>query len=280
MSQQPVFFVDGPPPVAPRFRLTETLANLGWERSADSDHWMLGARMWAYSADLPFAWDPCSAGTFRVKDDGDPGATPDFGTFVAVVGETCSTLTVGVNQNAFAERARRVFDARESYAVEKELATGNALGDAFPKLQDATLLNSGTAVSSKAGLALLEDAIGATASGGIIHATPGTGSAWGEFRLTESNGVLRTTVGTPVAVGDGYIGVTPDDDAGALSTGQAWAFATGPMEMRRGALTILPGDVREAMDRENNTVTYRAERPYLLTWDDTFLVAVLIDWTL
>lgn len=279
MSQDPVYFVDGPPPVAPSFRLTETLRNLGWDVGEASDHWMLGARMWPYPADLPAAWDPCSAGTFRVKSDGDGWEQPEFGTFVAVVGETCSTLTVGVNQEAFADRAMRVFDARESYAVERELATGDALGDVFPHFEQATVLNSGNATGSKAALGLLEDAIGGTGSGGLIHATPGTASAWGEFQLVEQNGVLLTTVGTPVAVGQGYVGVTLDAYPAALETGQAWAFATGPMNMRRGDITVLPGDVREAMDRELNTVTYRVERPYLLTWDNSFLVAVLVDWT-
>lgn len=275
MSQNPVFFVDGPPPVPPRYRLLDT-ANIVAE---PDNHWLLGARVWPYSADIPEGWDPCSTGTFRVKPEGGAVDNPEFGMFAVVVGETCSSFTVH-DQASFERRATAVFAARESFAVEAELATGNALSDAFPYLTDnPTLLNGGAATVPGEALSFLEDAVGATGSGGVLHVTPGVATAWTELDVHDENGVLTTTVGNRVVVSGAYIGVKPDNSPGALAAGQSWAFATGPIDVRRGSVDLVPGDISEALDRSINEITYRVERPYLLTWDPSFLVAIKIDWT-
>jgi len=40
-----------------------------------------------------------------------------------------------------------------------------------------------------------------------------------------------------------------------------------------------PPSVSEYVDRENNVITYRAERAILPLWDTSLQSGVLIDWT-
>jgi hypothetical protein len=54
-------------------------------------------------------------------------------------------------------------------------------------------------------------------------------------------------------------------------------FATGPVEIRLGPGIIT--DLVETLDRSDNTVTFRAERYVLATWDTALQVAVLVDWS-
>lgn len=276
MSANPIFFVNGPPPVPPKYRLLDTVRVV----TPDDPRWQNGVRVWGYPSDVPVTWDPCSDGTFRTKDDGTPPPTPEFGAYVVNVGESCSTFSIH-NQEEFQQRAASILRAGVSYAIEKELATGNTMGNAYPALKDtnATILNGGTAVGSKTALAMLEDAIAGSGRAGVILATPGTVSAWGEFRLNEQDGRLVTTVGTPVAAAGGLIGVVPDDSPAALGEGEAWAWATGPISVFLGNPYLLPDNIKQALDRENNVITYRAEQSAVAYWDTSLQVAVKVDWT-
>ena len=145
--------------------------------------------------------------------------------------------------------------------------------------------SSSAAVTPLRALELLETEIRRNGSG-IIHAAPATATAWAaETLITASRGVLRTTLGTPVAVGAGYIGIRPDGEA-ALNPGEEWAFASGPIEIYRdNEIMAIPGNYAEAIDRSLNDVLFYAERPYLINWiarqsttdDDHTQAGVLID---
>jgi hypothetical protein len=223
--------------------------------------------------------DPCADGTFRDKPEGNAWPNPIFGSYWVALPITCSTYE-GKNPG-FADRARLAFQATESFAVANELA-GGAAAPLNPFLADTnvTLLAAGAAVTPAVGLSYLEEAIGATARMGFIHATPSVTSAWADGqRLVESGGRLITLANrTPVASDGGYVGVTPDGGAVAAA-GQSWVWATGPVHVRRGEIEMLPEDLASALDRSENVVTYRAERGYLVVWDTALQVAVLIDWT-
>lgn len=165
--------------------------------------------------------------------------------------------------------------------VETTLATGGAV-PGNPHLTDSNLvqLNSGAATNPVEGLALLEEAIGGTKKGGIIHAAPATIAYWSWYRLIQEptkEGDLYTLSGTPVVCGYGYIGAFPDGGSEPTDT-EDWAFATGPVKIwREPSIFLVPGSYKEALDRHTNTLTYRAEQTFVVTWDTNLQVGVLID---
>jgi hypothetical protein len=46
----------------------------------------------------------------------------------------------------------------------------------------------------------------------------------------------------------------------------------------RGGLIRLSDDPAAVLDRDDNTVVYRAERDILVGWDGQLQAAVLVDW--
>lgn len=187
-----------------------------------------------------------------------------------------------LNENFwFTQRAVTQLGGTEEAAIENVLATGGAV-PSNPYLADASLdkLNGGAATNPVEGLALLEEAIGGTKKGGIIHAAPATIAYWSWYRLIQEptkEGDLYTLSGTPVVCGYGYIGVVPYG-SGALSDTEDWAFATGPIKIWRDPrILLVPGTYREALDRSDNNLTYRAERTVVVTWDTALQTGVLID---
>jgi hypothetical protein len=270
----PPLAIDGPLPVAPAYSLL-TVATIVED---DDPHWQLGVELNGYPTGPPSTWDPCSAGTFRTKDEGDETPTPAFPPFVVYLPITCTAS--GIDQDTFADRVRLAFQAKESWGVELELSQAPA-NSLRPHFADADLdILGGGAVSPAVGLSWLEEAIGETASGGVIHAPPAVSAAWGALSAIENRSGRLVTVGnaTPVATGGGYSGADPASGA-SPAAGQSWAFATGPVQIRRTEVMLNPPTLREALDRSENRVTFRAERAYVAAWDTSLQAGVLIDWT-
>jgi hypothetical protein len=278
MTLAPPLDLDGPVPVAPVHSL------LAVAQIVPSDFRIgVGGEVWPYPPDLPQAFEPCSTGTFRVKSEGEGWDLPQFKAYELYLPITCSAITA--HAPGFADRARIALQAKESFGVAKELATGYASGGDNPFLGDGNLniLAGGVAQKPDVALAWIEDAIGATAQQGIIHTTPAVGASMngsGGYLLETVSGKLVTSAnGTPVALDGGYIDVSPSLHA-ALNPGEGWMFATGPVQVRRGAdIEMIAEDIAESMDRSDNVVTFRAEREYLVTWDVNLQVGVLVDWT-
>ena len=80
--------------------------------------------------------------------------------------------------------------------------------------------------------------------------------------------------GTPIVSGGGYIGAAANSQAPAA--GQDWMFASGPVEVRLSPMVIT--NLKESLDRSDNTITFRAERWVLVSWDTALQSAVLVDW--
>jgi len=261
--------LEGPRPVAPDHSLLKTP---GVVVAEDSGRWLNGVVLDTYPTDPPEVWDPCSSGTTRVKEDGSNRPLPTFDAFVVYVPTTCSMFS----SNGLREMTRVALEANASWGVEKGLAYG-VTGLSNPALGDASLVQLGAnGISAAEALARLENAIGETGIKGMIHATPAVVSMWQADKLEgDEEGNLFTSNGTPVVSGGGYIGVHPHGKT-APSDGQDWAFATGPVEVRLGPPSL--SDLRTSLDRSDNTVTFRAERPVLATWDTALQVGVLIDW--
>lgn len=282
----PPTWVDGPFPVVRPYRLVD-VATI---KDDPEGRWRNGAQVWSYPPDGAFTWNPCPEGTFEqgLKFEGGAIPIPFFDAFQVYVAETCTARSTNVEDiREYINRAIAVFAAVESYGVEHVFAAG-LFGSANPYLADtnADLLNGGTALSAIEALCELEQAIGETQRGGIIHADPATVTAWESTGFTldrVGSGVGGKLVtrgcGTPIVVGTGYIGVNPE--AGPTATAkQSWAWATGPVDVRRGDVIENPPQLKQALDRTTNDITYRVERDYLVDWDTTLQVAVRVDRTL
>jgi len=267
----PALALDGPLPASPPYSLLKVPGVV----VEDGDRWMNGVNVDGYPSDTPSLWEPCSEGTFRTKVDGNPSPMPRFDSFVVYLPITCSALSIG-DVRMFQERARRTLEATLSFGVEEALSQGVVMStNPFLGDSNVTILGGG-AVTPEVGLRWLEDAIGETGRAGMIHATPATVAAW-EFEALETGDVLRTPNGTPVAVGGGYIGA--EANGSAPGAGSAYAFASGPVQVRLSDMQMVGEDINGTLDTSLNDVTFRAEIYALAVWDTALQAAVLIDWT-
>jgi hypothetical protein len=277
VSANPVFYVDGPRPIVPKHRLVDVP---GVVIRTNDPHWQLGVKVWPYPDDPPVGWDPCSAGTYRVKDGAsDQPDNPEFSAMTIVGVESCSTFTVH-DQEAYKDRARRVFDAGYSAVIEEQLIAGTWVTSPYLGDSNVDLINSGDAIGSLAAIAALENEIGATHRGGIIIGDPATVTAWTSLHVVfeDAAGVLRTALGTPIVSAQGAIGLHPDGET-APSFGFGWAYATGMIHAFVGDPYVLPESVKDALDRESNLLEYRVEASAVAYWDTELQAGVLVDWT-
>jgi hypothetical protein len=262
----PLLSIDGPLPEAPPFNLFSVAESIG-------GRWLAGVNVWPYPPDVASGQDPCAEGTFRDKSEGTGYDSPRFYSFTAYLPVSCSTI--GNNLDEVEKRAEEALDATDHVAAEQQLVSG--LYASNPYLAETTnILNSGTATNLQFALAYLEQEIGEeTGRRGVIHADPATASAWsfdGGLRVVGNQ--LQTFLGTPVIVGDGYIGAHPDSKA-APSAAQSWAWASGPIVAERDKM-VLSNDLSDYIDTGVNRYVYRAEHNIVVAWDDQFSAAILV----
>lgn len=271
--------IDGP---LPRRRKYDLLSAVQFVDTG-TVHSESGVQVYPFPTDLPALHNPCSsgAGSYGTKDEGTPTVVVNFGGFTAYLPISCTTRGIG-DDAAFVNRARVAFAAKESYAVELQLSRDYAvIGNPHLTQGGLTALGAG-AVTPYEALALIENSIAAeTAIEGLIHADPATVTAWAKDVLVVDDGGVLVTVanGTRVVSGAGYVGIHPADEA-APGTSQAWVFATGPVQVLRSEMYVIPETIEEAVDRTFNDVTYRAERNYVVDWDAAYLAEVLADRSL
>lgn len=267
--------VDGPLPVE-RVHSLLTVPGVVIPSDELEPHWQEGVHHWGYPDVVPTFWENSLSGTFRVKDEGEelPEGGP-FTAFVLYVPVSCTAA--GMTPDEFAERAGRVLQVTQAYGVEFALAHGVS-GLANPYLGDANLQLLGAgAVSPRVGLSYLEEALGSHGRGGLIHLTPAVAAALQPIRIADDPTTpIYTGVGTPVAIGAGYAGVDPADEATPGAT-QDYIFATGPVEVRIEENVSLP-EIGDALNRVLNDVTYRAEKIAVVSWDTAAQYGVLVDW--
>jgi hypothetical protein len=266
--------VDGPAPQAPRYGLLAAATII----PSEDERWANGVEVWPFPPDSAGGHDPCNTGSLAQKSVGGVVSKPTFAAFTAYLAATCNARGIATNDE-FRQRAIAAFTAVEGAAVESQFAKGTYM-TLNPHLTDLNLaLPLGTGSTSPTnGLATLENAIGATGRGGVIHVDPATATALiAEHLIAVASGPVRYTErGTPVAIGDGYIGAHPVGH-GAPSTCQGWAFATGPVHVRRSNDVTVYGDLAANLDRVNNVITFRAERNVVVYWDAVLQSGVLID---
>jgi len=270
----PAVALDGPPPVAPPHSL---LMQEGVVVERDATRVLNGVNVWAYPTGCSSLWEPCSDGTYRTKASDSEQPTSRFDSIVAYKPVTCSAMGLRDPEELF-RRAEAVLDATISAAIETALAEG-VDQSSNPFFGDVNVddLTSGTAVSPGVGLSYLEEAIGTTCRQGMLHFTPAVVSALQAFPVGDPADMkLVTANGTPVVSGMGYQDIdTPYLDT--PDTTEDWAFATGPVRVYLGPVTL--NSVKENLDRSDNVLTFRAERYVLAIWDGVLQAAVLVDWS-
>ena len=284
----PLARIEGPQPIAPLYGLVQAAlapaSGISLVTDVDAggrERWINGVEVFPYPPDQTRSWNACALGTFRQnKDSGTAVTNPQFDPMVIYIPESCSA--VRIDQDTYAARATTALAATESAAVASEFMRGDEL-PLNPNLGNSSrlsLLNGGAVTSPTNALALLEWAIAQSQRAGIVHTTPSMMAALGQLKWDKSTGVVRTPAGTVVVPEAGYArqggGWAPTGGAVASGT-KEWMFATGPIEIRRSEIFLIPDRIEQAVNRTTNQVTYRAERYYLVDWDVQLHAAVLAD---
>lgn len=289
----PLWRIDGPAPQPPVYTLINASRVSDDVDSEEIERWINGVVVYPYPPDQAYSWDTCAPGsTATNKAVGGAIPLPEFGAMTVYLAETCSSFGIyGADlsndeaQARFVARASASFAAVEAAAVEAEFMAGAVLGN-NPHLADGngSFPAGNTAQKVLIGFSYLENEIAGTGKQGVIHCSPAAATIAQTNRLLgeDRNGILRTRAnGTTVVPGYGYAQVN-STPAGRAAAGahQEWIYATGPVEVRRSNSFQMPGELAQALDRANNSITYRVERYVVVDWDTTLQSAVLVDWTL
>ena len=189
------------------------------------------------------------------------------------------------------ERIKRQLEGVTQHAMELELWDGAIrIGESHDNLalvSGATVLSSGTALSARRALALLEHQIGQVSDGGeqgIIHMTRDVAA----LLASNSNMLfhevdkehLQTLGGTPVIVGSGYSGNGPVGATGAAASDtNKWIYATGTVRTYVGDVDVVNDNLSQAYDvsGNQNDMKLKAIRPAAAYFDTSIHLAVRVD---
>lgn len=245
-------------------------------------HWQCGVDYQPFSCDKSsVVGDYCSTPLPPPKTVPEGVDTVNGTPFTVFDGFNCHL--VGFTEAEILARVRAALDLGERRAVEREYWTGEA--GSRPRLADpsAVILNPtnppltiADALHPVGGIAALENYLADNYGGtGVIHGPRGASAVLSRFNLISVVGSrLQTIVGTPVALGGGYV-INTGPDGTPAPPGTAWLYATGQVVIRRSAPWLNPDSVAQALNRTNNNVTLLAERTFIVT-HECLLAAVLV----
>ncbi len=290
----PLWRIDGPPPVAPKYGLIQASRSTPVVRIVDDadpqgiERWINGVALYVYPVDAASIWNACdvysSAPLATEKESGDPLPLPKFDAYTVYLPISCTSFQIP-DQDAFRARAVTALGAVEGAAIERELLASDVML-MNPHMADGQgdFPEGNTALGVRSGIAALEDYLASFGKAGVIHMSPGLATVAGAQTLLPDGDVLRTNGGNVVIAGAGYAeGATPANHPDATGT-QEWVFATGPIDIRRSEVFTVPETPAQALDRGMgatmdvpNELVYRAERYYAVVWDTAVQAAVLID---
>lgn len=187
------------------------------------------------------------------------------------------TTTFGYHPDEVTDRLRRISEATESYAIARELWTGE-LAQAGAGLPNAhlskspTVLHGGTAVTAHHALGLLEEAVGDALMGqqAFIHVPRLLRPYF--WDLQKVGNLLYTPVDNAFVCDAGYPGTPPDGTAPAADV--AWLYATGPVVVRRAPLVMYATEDAQVIDTRTNQRYRTASKIVAATFDPSVLYAV------
>lgn len=261
------------------------------ENSVDEDMWIRGfAQEWETTVNYLTNWDDTDTTSDVLVNGATVNYYDDIKPWFIEVEENISTMGFrGLNR---IDRITRQIEGMSQHAMETELWDGVirkgeshdnlALSDA-----GAIVLNSGTALTARRALALLEFEIGQASHAGeqgVIHMTRDV------FALISANGQafyhesgkdhLQTLAGTPVVVGSGYSGTGPDGNANATASAtNKWMYATGTVKTYLGKVDVVNDNLAQAYDvsGNQNDMKLKAIRPAAAYFDPSIHLAVRVD---
>ena len=266
------------------------------ETNLDEDQWVRGfSQYWDSGIYSAKNWDDTDTTSYTIASDATPDRYLEVKPFFVEVEDYRSTLgLLGIDH---IERIKNQLDCITQKALEEELWDGAVrLGESHSNraLVDpaATILNSGTALSARRALALLEQSIGESSACGIqgvIHMTRDVAALAAGSNLiypsTDSGDTfLRTVGGTPVIIGSGYSGAGPTDAAGDSETPTAtnkWMYATGDVRVILGNIDVVNDNLAQGYDVSGNANNMRlkAIRPAAVYFDSAVHLAIRVDLT-
>jgi hypothetical protein len=259
MAATPLVVIDGPAGVPYRYGLLAAAAVV----DVADPHELHAGVEWDTLCTGPAAYtaaDACADHGSLTVPAGVPRAqvTP----LRAYTGVVCDP--VGTDQ--LLDRARALFALAEQATVEYAAWTG--MPGNRPRLADPSTvdLGEGAAVPLTVGVGSLEEFLAERhGTAGVLWAPRRVAGFLAERNLLGADGPRRVApAGTPTVLvhtdGRGPDGIPPP-------AGHAWMYATGPVLIRRGPVTMPT--VAQALDRTSNDVLAVAQRSYLVGWGCT-----------
>jgi hypothetical protein len=255
--------------------------------------WIRGfSQEWETTATSLKNWDDTDSTNSELILNGVINYYDEIKPFFIEIDETRSTLGfLGIDR---IERLKRQIEGATQHAMEHELWNGTVReGESHDNRSltsaSATILNSGTALSARRALALLEHSIGLAShfgEQGVIHITRDVASllASNSNMLFHEKGKdhLQTFGGTPVIVGSGYSGNGPDGATGAAASAtNKWIYATGTVRTYVGKIDVVNDNLAQAYDVSGNAndMRIKAIRPAAVYFDTSIHLAVRVDLT-
>jgi hypothetical protein len=263
------------------------------ENAPSEDQWIRGfSQEWETTATSLKNWDDTDTTNSDLIVNGVINYYDEIKPFFIEIDETRSTLGfLGIDR---IERLKRQIEGATQHAMEHELWNGTVReGESHDNRSltssSATVLNSGTALSPRRALALLEHSIGLAShfgEQGVIHVTRDVASllASNSNMLMHEEGKdhLQTFGGTPIIVGSGYSGNGPDGATGAAASAtNKWIYATGTVKTYVGDVDVVNDNLAQAYDVSGNAndMRLKAIRPVAVYFDTSIHLAVRIDLT-
>lgn len=229
-----------------------------------------------------FSWTPEACGTGGVLP-GDCGPldaareAPDTpgvqwsSPFYVWAADECSTF--GWQARDWQGRARRQLEATQSAQIASELWTGTLASDGDPDLAPS-FAAEGVAIGTTTGtiaerMALLEAWALECGLGRriMLHMAPHAFTLYlqqaGDPAVQITGNVAVTALGSIIVSDAGYPGTAPN---GEVDSGDHWAYATPPVQVRLDQVEVLPSSLADAqglaqsINRPTNTATVWAQR--------------------
>ena len=182
--------------------------------------------------------------------------------FVVIASYTCNV--VGYTMAEAEQRVRTRMSLREQMAVERriwqgQLGGGSVLGNIPGLFRGATSL--GTASCPTEAVEMLEQALATNGViGGMLHARWGMSAHLANAHLVKEQGLIKaTTLGTPIAFGQGYDGTGPNGEL--PTTDDEYMYASGRVLIWQDSEVVVP-PLPQTFQESTNTVFALAERAY------------------
>jgi hypothetical protein len=264
------------------------------ENSANEDMWIRGfSQEYETTVDTLTNWDDTDTSSYVLVNNATVNYYDEIKPFFIELDEVRSTLGfLGIDRIA---RLKRQLEGVTGKALERELWNGDIRiaesHDNKALINGATVLNSGTALSPRRALALLEHTIATTSHAGeqgIIHATRDVVALLSSnssmlFHEKEKDH-LQTFGGTPVIAGSGYTGQGPTSVTDGTETPSAtnkWIYGTGTVRVYLGDIDVVNDNLSQAYDVSGNAndMRIKAIRPAAVYFDTSIHLAVRVDLT-